>query len=105
METMTKPKLNIGGQYPVQLYPEETKVNAKYLGLSDKEHIFSFEFGGEEMYALLEDKRMCKKEDGTISYANTNWPIWFFNSATLETISAEEKSRLLKMLNSVGVKL
>ena len=107
MNNLGKIKLKIGEKYKIQLYPEKTIVNAKYEGVFDKNHIFSFEWGGENMCTLLDDKLITQGEDKIITYKNSSpFVIELLNAETLELMpSGEEKSKLYNLLNLAEVKL
>ena len=110
-----KPKLEVGKEYLVELYPRTIRVNAKYLGQTNlkgqnKKHFFVSE--GETYHPLL-DRWMIQDEKGFLTYTpQTSLGIL---SITKQEIVEHSKSDnendrkfgdgLLKALNSLGENL
>ncbi|MGD9275722.1 MAG: hypothetical protein PVJ67_00960 [Candidatus Pacearchaeota archaeon] len=106
---MTEKKLllRVGEKYPLQEYPRESVIeNTEYRGQVGEKHLFYFEFSGEKMCALADDRWITQKEDRTITHKDiSSFAIDFLTAETLECVSKEKKSKLLGILNSAGVKL
>jgi len=120
----TKPKLEKGKEYELELYPTEKKVKARYLGHSKREYdgksfiddnVFVFDDGGKRTYAFVDNHWMIE-DKGAITYTSVSsasirrttekylkeeFPNMGTTKEALEG-SKREASRLLKILRDLG---
>ena len=120
----TKPRLEKGKEYKLELYPSNKKVKAKYLGYSKREYngkgfiddnVFVFDDTGKRTYAFVDNHWMIE-EEGIITYTSvSSAPIRratekylkeeFPNMGTTKEAlegNKREASRLLKILRDLG---
>ena len=84
-----KPKLQVEQRYTVELYPGKVRLNAKYLGEVDGNHIFVIESNQRKEYVFVNNHWMFEKERG-LTYNKT----FFF----CHTVVNENRGRLLENL-------
>ena len=62
-----KPKLQVEQRYTVELYPGKVRLNAKYLGEVDGNHIFVNESNQRKEYVFVNNHWMIEQE-GVITH-------------------------------------
>jgi len=98
----TKPKLEVGKEYLVSLYPIAIGVRAKYLGHKDKEipyiatDFFVFEENGEKNYILMEDNWM-REIEGRITYTPISSSV--VDKITEKDLKEEQDEKLMRHID------
>ena len=93
---MKKPKLVVGEEYQVELYPSGEKRSAKYLGVNEKDHIFSIQEEKDIAYVILNDHWIIEAE-GFLTYK----PISSASVDFKHRSDLERYSDLLEKLNEL----
>lgn len=92
-------------EYKVRLYPNDTIVTGKYLGASDGTHIFSAELTGEDAFLFVSDHWIEIKNNVISHKSISSARVSGITKQRLSNLPSDEKSRLLRKLNQVGVEL
>lgn len=88
-ETREKPKLEVGKEYEIELYPGEEKKKAKYLGILGKDHFFRFtgdkRIEDEREYIIMDDQWLTE-DDGSLSYLEiSSKPVFSFTVSDMNS--------------------
>ena len=105
---MERPKLTLGEKYKVQAYPHKGIYETKYEGYYGlgRIHVFSTKIDEQKTLLLVSDHWIHRDNADVITHLKySSAPIVKVTRKHLESAPIGEKSRLIVMLNEMGVKI